>query len=246
MKKEKNNLVEIQIQNEAIYTLTILSKNTEELFDQITNLVEINKNKFQHTPVILEIKSKHFQANELAVLIEVLTQNNMVVIGIRSKVQELIDFARFSGLAIFDKPITTLKKEKKPKQLSEEAKFTFAPKFIVDQDKKYNLPKIMINEIATSEQVVSKDSDLVLLGGVKANAEVISHGCIYAYKEVCGKVFAGINGDNKATIFIHSFNVELIAIAGIYKQFKIVPSKLKGHSVMINLKDDKLRFKIVK
>jgi septum site-determining protein MinC len=43
----------------------------------------------------------HFQANELAVLIEILTQNNMVTIGIRSTVQELIDFARFSGLVVF-------------------------------------------------------------------------------------------------------------------------------------------------
>jgi septum site-determining protein MinC len=41
----------------------------------------------------------------LAVLIEILTQNNMVAIGIRSPVQELIDFAKFAGLAVFDKVV---------------------------------------------------------------------------------------------------------------------------------------------
>jgi septum formation inhibitor MinC len=37
---------------------------------------------------------------------------------------------------------------------------------------------------------------------------------------VCGKVFAGIDGDETATIFIHSFNAQLIAIAG-YPHHKI-------------------------
>jgi septum site-determining protein MinC len=58
------------------------------------------------------LENKHFQANELAVLIEILTQNNMVTIGIRSTVQELIDFARFSGLVVFDKPAVILAEDK--------------------------------------------------------------------------------------------------------------------------------------
>ena len=240
------NLVEMQIQGEAFYALKVLSKNTEKLFDEITSLVEADKDKFQHAPVVLEIKNKHFQANELAVLIEILTQNNMVTIGIRSQVQELIDFARFSGLAVFDKPAVILAKEEKLEQPNKAAKFTPIPVSKVVQNEKHRLPKIVINAVASSEQVVAKDSDLVLLGVVKFDGEVISHGCISAYREVCGKVFAGIDGDESATIFIHSFNAQLVAIAGIYKQFEVAPSKLKGHSVMIDLKDGKLRFQIVK
>jgi hypothetical protein len=40
----------------------------EKLFDEITSLLEVDKNKFQYAPVVLEIENKHFQANELAVL----------------------------------------------------------------------------------------------------------------------------------------------------------------------------------
>jgi hypothetical protein len=43
------------------------SKNTEKLFDEITSLLEVDKDKFQYAPVVLEIENKHFQANELAV-----------------------------------------------------------------------------------------------------------------------------------------------------------------------------------
>ncbi len=235
----ETNLLEAQLQGEMLYTLKVLSKNAKELADEIANLVEIDNNKIQYAPIILEIGNKHFQANELAVLIEILTQHNMVAIGIRSEVQELIDFARFAGLAVFDKPIAIVE-EKAPEQ----AKSVPAPK--ETQNQEHRLPKIIINEVDTSEQVFTKDSDLVLLGGMKADAEAISHGGVSAYRKVSGKIFAGVDGNEKATIFIHDFNAQLISIAGVYKQFEVTPSKLKGHSVMIDLKDGKLRFQVVK
>lgn len=231
---KKDNLVEIQIQDEAIYTLKIPSKTTDKLFDEIAHLVENSKGKFKHVPVILKIENKRFQANKLAMLIEILTQNQMVVIGIRSRSQELIDFARFAGLAVFDKPIAVLKKETQAK-----------PSQALKSETKYRLPKIIVGEIATSEQVLSKDSDLVLLGSVKAEADVIAHGSVVAYKEVQGCVFAGVDGDEKATIFINEFNAQLVAIAGVYKQFETVPAKLHSRSVMIDLKGGKLRFQII-
>lgn len=235
----QTSLVEVQLQGEMFYTLKVLSKNTEKLADEIASLVEFDKNKIQHAPIILEIKNKHFQAHELVVLIEILKQNNMLAIGIRSQVQELIDFARFAGLAVFDKP-TPIPEEQflkhtKPISATKEA-----------QEKEYSLPKIVINEVSKSEQVIAKDSDLVLLGGIRADGEAISHGNVSVYREASGKIFAGVDGDNKASIFIHSFNIQLVSIAGIYKQFDVVPSKLKGHSVMIDLKDETLRFNIVK
>lgn len=235
----KTGLVEVQLQAEMLYILKVFSKNTEKLSDEIANLVAFNKNKIQHTPIILEIKNKHFQVSELAVLIEILTQNNMMAIGIRSQVQELIDFAKFSGLAVFDKPIP-ISEEKFLRQTKS------APVTKEMQEKEHHPPKIIINEVGASEQVVAKDSDLILLSGIKADGEAISHGNVSAYKEVSGKIFAGVDGDKKASIFIHFFNIQLASIAGIYKQFDVVPSKLKGHSVLINLKDETLRCHIVK
>ncbi len=73
----------------------------------------------------------------------------------------------------------------------------------------------------------------------------MSFGSISAYKEVQGSLFAGIDGDEKATIFIHSFNAQLISIAGIYKKFDVVPTKLYARSVMIDLIDSQLRFQII-
>ncbi|KAA0446659.1 MAG: hypothetical protein FXV79_05335 [Candidatus Thioglobus sp.] len=180
----KSKLIEMQAQNETILTLKILSKATDKLSAEIASLVSKNKTKFKRKAVILEIENQHFQANELAVLMEILTQNQLVAIGIRSSVQELIDFADISGLAIFDKPTLTPTKPKETQQSQA-------------QQPKHRLPKIVVGGVHTSEQALSKDSDLVLLGSVETGADVIAHGSISAYQEMNGRAFAGIDGDEK-------------------------------------------------
>ncbi|SMM99038.1 Septum site-determining protein MinC [uncultured Candidatus Thioglobus sp.] len=248
-------LAEIEIQNQAIYTLKILSQTTDKLFEEIAELSIKGKSESQFAPVILEIKNKHFQANELAVLMEVLTQNNIVAIGIRSQVQELVDFAKFSGLAVFDKPQAVVKepeasqknKKKKTPQPSAEniAKETpkETPKAVHDICQSNS--KIVVGEVASSDQILAKECDLILMGEVQTDAEVLARGSIAARSIMKGKVFAGIDGDEKAMIFIHSFHAQLISIAGTYKEFKIIPRKLFEKSVVIDLHQGKLRFKVV-
>lgn len=239
---EKLNNIEVITQTEALYTLKVLTNNTDVLVEEINSLVCSNKTQFQHAPVILEIDNKHFQANELAVLIEILSQNEMVAVGIRSRKQELIDFAKFSGLAVFGKSLSTESKTKiKVQKVEQPVSNTPNP----HQDKTYQAPKIVANKVYSFQQVVSHDRDLVLLSKVKSGADIMSFGSISAYKEVQGNLFAGIQGDEKATIFVQSFNVELVSIAGVYKKFDVVPTKLYARSVMIDLVNGQLRFQII-
>ena len=239
----KLNKIEVITQTEALYTLKVRI-NIKDIFStDIYTLASGNKSQFQHAPVILEIEDNNFQANELAVLVEILTQNDMVAVGFRSKKQELVDFAKFSGLAVFGKSLTP-SKTKKAKQVPQE-QIVEQPVHNPHQDKVYQAPKIVTSKVYSSQQILAHDRDLVLLGKVKSGAEVMSFGSISAYKEVQGSLFAGIEGDEKATIFIHSFNAQLISIAGVYKKFDVVPTKLYARSVMIDLIDSQLRFQII-
>lgn len=111
------NKIEVITQTEALYTLKVLTNNTDALVEEITTLASDNKAQFQHAPVILEIENKNFQANELAVLIEILAQNEMVAVGIRSQKQELIDFAKFSGLAVLASLYHQVKRPKPKRKL---------------------------------------------------------------------------------------------------------------------------------
>lgn len=235
------NNIKVKTQTEALYTLKVLSNNTDKLLEEVSSLAASNKKQFQHAPVILEIEDNNFQANELAVLIEVLAQNDMVAVGIRSKKQELVDFAKFSGLAVFGKSLTPESAETTPVPTLEPESSVPNP----HQDPIYQAPKIISTQVYSQQQIVARDRDLVLLSTVKSGAEVLSYGSISAYREVRGRLYAGIEGDEKATIFIQSFNAELISIAGVYKKFDVVPTKLYARSVMVDLFDGNLRFQII-
>jgi septum site-determining protein MinC len=236
------NKIEIITQTEVLYTLKVLTNNTDVLMEEIAVLASSNKAQFQNMPVILELDDKNFQANELAVLIEILARNEIVAIGIRSCKQELIDFAKFSGLAIFGKSLSKNAKDKIKLQTIKQPIST-APN--PHQDRVYKAPKVVKGRVYSFQQIVANDRDLVLLSKVKSGADIMSYGSISAYKEVQGNLFAGIQGDEKATIFTHYFNAELISIAGVYKKFDVVPTKLYARSVMIDLVNNQLRFQII-
>jgi len=191
------------------------------------------KSELQDLPVILDIKSDELQANELAVMLEVLVQNQVVVIGIRSSKQELIDFANFAGLAHFPDTKKTAKvKEAKPTaQMLKTAVKT--------------VPPTVVNHRLTSEdQVVVDKGDLVLLDVAEKESELVAKQSVWAYRSVAGKVIAGT--ENKAaTIYIQDFDAQLISIGGVYMQFEQTPEKLKGRTVMIDLDNGCLRFRLI-
>ncbi len=284
--------IEAKMGTQSLYTLRILSNDTQSFVSEIEALIDRDAQKFHQIPVILEIVSKSLQANELAILVELLAQHEFIAVGIRSNKQELLDFAKFSGLAIFakstvadlvvkidksiDRPaekstdetaknpadqsaipaipaiptISIIPKTAETSILSEipktpEQQPPAEPKIYAHRPKIYRAPKIVSHKVYSFMQAYSKTSDLVLLNTVKPRAEVLAHGSIYAYKEVAGKVFAGISGDKSAIIFIHSFNAQLVSIAGIYKTIDVVPIEYYARSVVIDLVAGKLRFQVV-
>ena len=191
------------------------------------------KSDLQDLPVILDIKSDELQANELAVMLEILAQSQVVVIGIRSNKQELIDFANFSGLAHFPEA-------KKPAKIKEAKPNTQAPNAPIK-----TVPPTVVNYRLTSEdQVVVDKGDLVLLDVAEKESELVAKQSVWAYQSVAGKVIAGIEND-AATIYIQNFDAQLISIGGVYKQFDQTPDKLKGKTVMIDLDKGRLRFKLI-
>ncbi len=116
----------------------------------------------------------------------------MVAVGIRSDKKELVDFAKFSGIAVFGKPDSI--QEKTTKTASS-----------LLQDKAYQAPKVVINEVNSFEQIIAKNSDLILLDKIKSGSEIMSFGSILVYKEVQGHLFSDINGDEKNHYFYAIF-----------------------------------------
>jgi len=203
--------------------------------DSFSTLLESKsfKDELQDLPVILDIKGDDLQANELAVMLEILVQNQVVVIGIRSNKQELIDFANFSGLAHFPdakKPMKT-KEVKSSIQASKPVTQTVPP-------------TVVYHRLTGEDQVVVDKGDLVLLDVAEKESELVAKQSVWAYQSVSGKVIAGIENE-AATIYIQDFDAQLISIGGVYKQFDQTPDKLKGKTVMIDLDKGRLRFRLI-
>ncbi|MCS5592092.1 MAG: hypothetical protein NZ775_06195 [Gammaproteobacteria bacterium] len=203
--------------------------------DAFSTLLETKacKSDLQNLPVILDVKSDELQANELAVMLEILVQNQVVVIGIRSSKQELIDFANFSGLAHFPDA-------KKPLKIKEVKVSAQVPKPVV----KTVPPTVVSHRLKSDDQVVVDKGDLVLLDVAEKESELVAKQSVWAYQSVAGKVIAGIDNE-EATIYIQDFDAQLISIGGVYKQFDQTPDKLRGKTVMIDLDKGCLRFRVI-
>lgn len=119
------------------------------------------------------------------------------------------------------------------------------PKGVVKTPQLVNNVSKFITEPVRSGAVVKNDGDIVILGLVSHNAEIIASGHIHIYGDCRGKLRAGNNGDKNAHIFVERFNAELISIAGIFKVIEDkLPNNLHNKAVHIFL-DDKERINIV-
>ena len=224
---------DIQPQLEQISVLKVRTNKTELIEKELPKIIK-NQSKKNHpnAPVVIEIEDKHFQANDLAVVVELLTQNNLVAIGLRSSKQELLDFAQFSGLAIFkDSPQ--------------------ASKIVEEKKVKTSIsPSVSINKVTTYSEVVEKNKqiysdngDLAILNQVEKNAELIALNSVSVFGKCSGKIYAGIKGNKSSLVYVKQFNAQLISIAGVYKIFDKVPEKFINQEVYIDLYRGKLRFR---
>lgn len=218
-----------QFFDESIMTLSV----TQFDIDELNNLVEslLAKNILSsHQAVILSIQTDQLGVDELDILIEALAQYQLIVIGLKSTNADLLAFAKISNLAIFNQSSTSLKSN-------------------LDNDIQQGhteLPLISPRQLFSVDQIYAKNKDLVMLGNVKIGSEALSDKSIAIYAKAQGKLFAGINGDTNATIYVKDFQASLISIAGIYKAFDTVPASLCGKSVLVRLEQGVLNFNIDK
>lgn len=98
-------------------------------------------------------------------------------------------------------------------------------------------PLIVEGPLRAGQTVYAQGRDLVVMSGVNAGAEVIADGSVHIYGALRGRALAGAKGFDKACIFAHSLESELVAVAGIFETAEGGNlSALKGRSVLVTLK----------
>jgi septum site-determining protein MinC len=228
-------------------SITIIEIPSNVIDDFSKQLVEIKKENYPQA-VVLNIKKQiAFNSTDLAMFIELLTQNDNVVIGIQSTHQELINYANISGIVVFpitpnNEEITSKKSEiiennKDAIKISEEKKET-PIKIDVDKtikndkplnDEKDNVVKPNLTEVTQKETPSSthqtsiesfknKEKPLVIDNPVTKNEQIYS-------KEkdliVGNKVASGAELISDANIFIYDL-MQGSVFAGVKGNKKVV------------------------
>ena len=87
------------------------------------------------------------------------------------------------------------------------------------------------------------DGDVIVEESVHSSAEIVARGDIHVYGTGGGKLFAGVNGNQNACIYIHVFDAEIVSIAGHYHVIEDDANNWVGRSIKISLEDGVLHFK---
>jgi len=214
----------------SILSLTVLnlfSDQIDETKKAIAAKIDQAPDFFVGIPIVLEPKIALKDPTFLALLVEYLTQLQMIPIGIRTKEDAIKEQAEYAGLAIFpqEKPKA---RSKKTKNEPEEAGLKTA---------------LMVNNsVRSGQQIYAKDRDLIVMGSINPGAEVVADGHVHVFGKVMGKVFAGSSGDGNAKIFAKQLNPELVCIAGMYQLSEDIDESFKKGFVEISLTEGKLVF----
>lgn len=200
-------------------------------------------------PCVLSIETDKADAMFLARLVESLRQLNFLVVGLNTQDTELIEQAEFSGLAVFNDSmpqLDTLEMLVESEVGGPEQKKVKTESKALENAKE--IPTLIHkNTVKKGEQVYAEGTDLIVLGDVEEEAEVIADGHIYIGGSLYGKAYAGNSGlmnIDEITVRAYVFEPQLISIAGFYQLLEDIPENYKGLPVEARFHAQKLQYKL--
>ncbi len=241
-----------------LYTFAIM-----ELFDAniqaftiaMQNVYKKAPNMFASTPIVLDVSHLKGVSFDLKGICEVMREYKLIPVAIQgtSVIQRKAasayglaviassqhkEASAFEGLSVDDySQDTDISKAKHSPEEKQEQIVDSAVAPVSSQ-----MSKVITAPVRSGQQIYAKGGDLIVLASVGQGAELLADGHIHVYGRLRGRALAGINGNERARIFCHELDAELLSIAGCY----ITPDKdkctVKG-CVQIYLDDGRLQIK---
>lgn len=205
-----------------ITTLKLTHYETGAFRAQLESTVLKAPHYFKNAPMIVDfsaVTDHTFTEAELQQLTQLMREYQMIPIAARGLPQQTV----LPNLPDFS--------PKKPQPATKEVKPS---------------TKLITKPVRAGTQIYAKEADLVIVAPVNAGAEVIADGNIHVYGALRGRALAGAKGDEKARIFCHDLDPELISIAGHYMLSDQMQPTIKQKGMAhIFLEDDTLRVETI-
>ncbi|MCX7115885.1 MAG: septum site-determining protein MinC [Gammaproteobacteria bacterium] len=194
-----------------LYTLTVmhLMNGTLDIFtQQLKQTIAQAPRLFQSISLVLDCSELDEASVDLLGIVQCLRDHQLFPVAVQGTADWVVAFAQRQGLAVLTGSASHDKEWVETEALPDT---TIVPSVASNRTKCHAMP------VRSGQQLVSKDSDLLVLGSVSPGAELLSEGNIYVYGALRGRALAGMSGDKHARIFCQSLKAELISIAGVYR-----------------------------
>lgn len=240
----------------SVFTLPIVklsSFDMDAILAGLTTHLANAQDFFKHAPVIVDLQDTHEVSNntDFQQLKDLLKQFDLICVAVQNGTKEQQQAAIEAGLAVLSGQLKIHPKypqssdNEDPQSRSAQAQTTPAAaqsapmktELVTDES-----TRVIKTPIRSGQRVYAKGGDLILLAAVSTGAEIMADGNIHIYAPLRGRALAGVNGDTTARIFCHSFEAELVAIAGGYRVFEDnIPAEIYKKSVQIFLDGEQLK-----
>jgi septum site-determining protein MinC len=197
--------------------------------------IECSKGIFAHHPVALDMSTVTLNPDEIAHLIANLSERSIRVLGIEG----ISPNGAEEGLP----PILRDGRDGQTFQLPDQA---IVVNSVVAQKQEKKMASLLIEEpVRSGQSIVHIKGDVTVLGSVGSGAEIIAGGSIHIYGTLRGRAMAGVTGDNRARIFCHRIEAELLAIDSHYKMADDFAADLRSQPTQAWLEGKTLRISAI-
>lgn len=212
----------------ALTSLQLQSTNIKNLEQHIKLKIQQAPKFFSQSPIVLDLsKLPEDHIPDFEKIINCLNNNKLIPVGLRKSSNTLVNEAAVEhNLAILAENKDDTKNEKSAKTIQE-----------INQP----ISKVIKTPVRSGQQVYARGGDLIILAPVSHGAEILADGNIHVYGPLRGRALAGVMNNNKAHIFCHSLEAELVSIAGTYQVNENLEDGYWKQAVHISLSGNQLK-----
>lgn len=219
----------------ALLTLRVLAPRDIDFFKQLADTVAGAPNFFHNAPVVLDLEAVRDEAPvNMAEFGRRLRQQRLVPVGVQNGSEEWNRAAINAGFAVLSPArLTSTPVEAAPSPPEPSAPEPPTPSGPQPA-------RVVTEPVRGGQQVYAQNADLIVLAPVSPGAEVLADGNVHIYNRLRGRAFAGVSGDEKARIFCHALQAELVFVAGHYLVAEEIDETMLGKAVQIRLDHERL------
>jgi len=213
--------------------LRLAGGSEQAFFRSLDDKLRQAPNFFREAPVVLDLEevAAANQGIDLIRFARQLRTRKLTPVGVQNGNAALNAAATGAGLAVLGAG------EEPPTETA--AQHSVSP---ATADARGNV--VITEPVRSGQQIFADAGDIIVTASVGSGAELIADGNIHVYGTLRGRALAGVNGNNRARIFCHSLEAEMIAIAGLYRVSDDIDQTMWRQQIQAFLDKDNLRIEL--